>query len=201
MKLFYAPGACSLGIHVLLEELGCPYTGEAVNMRAGDHHKPDYVAMNPKSKVPTLELDNGSILTEYGAISRYLADATALAITGREAEARATEALDYIVGTIHAQGFTRIFRPANFTPNAADEEWVKQRGRELATKGFTIIAKTLAEQDYLFGDFSYVDCALFYVEFWAGRAGIDLPPPLAAHRARMRARPAVARALAVEKLG
>jgi glutathione S-transferase len=201
MKLFYGAGSCSIGIHVLLEELGHPYDAEAINLREGDQRKPEYAARNAKMKVPLLEREDGSTLTEYGAISHYLAAGTALAPQGREAEARAIEALDFIVGTIHMQGFARIFRAANFTPNAADEDWVKGRGRDLVAKGFEVIAGTLGEQAYLFGDFSYVDCALFYVEFWAGRAGLALPAPLAAHLARMLARPAVAKVLAAEKLG
>ena len=200
MKLSYAPGACSVGIHVLLEELGAPYETERLNLREGEQRKPGYTSKNPKAKVPLLERDDGSVLSEYGAISHYLTAGTPLAPAGREAEARAIEALDYIVGTIHMQGFARLFRSSNFTPNAADEAWVKAKGREIVEQGFTVIASTLGARDYLFGAFSYVDCALFYVEFWAARAGLDLPPPLAAHLARMKARPAVVKVLAEEGL-
>ena len=201
MKLFYAPGACSIGIHILLEELGRPYTADAINLREGAQRKPEYLARNPKAKVPTLERDDGSILTEYGAISQYLAYDTPLAPNGREAEARAYESLEYIVGSIHMQGFGRLFRPGNFAPNASDEEWVKTRGRELITQGFDVVSHTIGTQEYLFGAFSHVDCALFYVEFWAGRVGLPLPPSLAAHIARMKARPAVAKVLADEGVG
>ena len=54
MKLFYAPGACSIGIHVLLEEIGKPYEGVAVNLREGAQFKPEFTSVNPKSKVPTV---------------------------------------------------------------------------------------------------------------------------------------------------
>ena len=57
MKLYYAPGACSLGIHVLLEEIGKPYDGVVVNLRQGEQFQPGFTAVNPKSKVPTLERD------------------------------------------------------------------------------------------------------------------------------------------------
>ena len=73
MKLFYAPGACSIGIHVLLEEIGKPYEAQLVNLREGGQFKPDFTAVNPKSKVPTLVPDDGSVLTEYPAIAYYLA--------------------------------------------------------------------------------------------------------------------------------
>ena len=73
MKLYYAPGACSIGIHVLLEEIGKPYQAEAVNFREGAQYKPPFTGVNPKSKVPTLERDDGSILTEFPVIARWLA--------------------------------------------------------------------------------------------------------------------------------
>jgi glutathione S-transferase len=200
MKLFYAPGACSIGIHVVLEELGAPYEAERVDIRADPATRAALNDVNPKSKVPTLLRDDGSVLTEYGAISHWLTAGTALAPQGREVEARVIEVIDYVVATVHMQGFTRMFRPGNFAPGAADEDWVKQRGRQIATAGFAWLAAKLGEADYLFGAFSHADAALFYVERWGGRVGIDLPPALAAHLDRMMARPAVARVLAAEGL-
>ena len=61
MKLYYAPGACSIGIHVLLEEIGKPYEAVAVNLREGAQHKPEFTGVNPKSTVPTLVRDDGSV--------------------------------------------------------------------------------------------------------------------------------------------
>ncbi len=74
MKLYYAPGACSIGIHILLEEIGLPYDLERVNLQQGEQYKPAYTAVNPKSKVPTLVRDDGSVLTEYPAIAYWLAN-------------------------------------------------------------------------------------------------------------------------------
>jgi glutathione S-transferase len=65
MKLYYAPGVCSIGIHVLLEEIGKPYELEAVNLREGAQYKPEFTSVSAKSKVPTLQRDDGSILTEF----------------------------------------------------------------------------------------------------------------------------------------
>ena len=73
MKLYYAPGVCSIGIHVLLEEIGKPYDLELVNLREGAQYQPQFTGVNPKSKVPTLQRDDGSILTEFPVIARWLA--------------------------------------------------------------------------------------------------------------------------------
>jgi glutathione S-transferase len=203
MKLFYAPGACSIGIHVLLEEIGKPYEVEAVDLRSGAQFKPGYTDVNPKSKVPTLARDDGSILTEFPAIAYWLAKTNPsanLLPDDIELQTKAFELMDYAVSTIHMQGFGRQFRSANFTPNPADEDAVKARGREIATKGFGLIDAALAGKEYAVGAFSIADTAILYVELWAKRVGITLPPNCAAHVDRMLARPAVQRVMQKEGL-
>jgi glutathione S-transferase len=203
MKLYYAPGACSIGIHVLLEEVGKPYETERVNLQQGEQYKPDFTAVNPKSKVPTLVRDDGSVLTEFPAIAYWLARSNPYANLlpdDVDLQARALELADYAVATIHMQGFARQFRAANFTPNAADEETVKTRGRELAEKGFSLVDKALAGKDYAVGKFSIADAAIFYVEFWSKRVGMTLPPNCAAHLDRMLSRPSVQRVMQQEGL-
>jgi len=204
MKLMYAPGACSLGIHLLLEEIGKPYDTERVNLAEGAQYKPGFTAVNPKSKVPTLVRDDGSVLTEFPAIAYWLASTNPQAklLPGdADGQARALEAMDYVVATMHMQGFTRIFRPGNFSPNEADADAVKARGREIFEKGLAIMDKALAGKDYIAGQFSIADAALFYVEFWgAARLKLELPANCAAHYKRMLARPAVQRMMQQEGL-
>jgi glutathione S-transferase len=108
--------------------------------------------------------------------------------------------LDYVVSTVHMQGFSRIFRAANYAPSESDHDAVKARGREMIEKAFAIIDEKLKGKEYVSGPFSIADCALFYVEFWAGRVKIPLPANLAAHLERMKARPAVQRTLSAEGL-
>jgi len=204
MKLMYSPGACSIGIHVLLEEIGKPYEAQLVNLREGGQFKPEFTSVNPKSKVPTLVRDDGSVLTEYPAIAYWLARTNPdkkLLPDDVDAQTRVLEALDYAVSTVHMQGFQRLFRAANYTPNPADEDKVKERGKELVEKGFAVLDKALDGKDYLAGSFSIADSALFYVEFWGGkRMNMKLPPNCAAHLNRMLARPAVQRVLQQEGL-
>ncbi len=203
MKFYFAPGACSIGIHILLEEIGKPYEAIAVNLREGEQYKPGFTAVNPKSKVPTLARDDGTILTEYPAIAYWLARSNPFANLlpdDVDQQARALELMDYAVATIHMQGFARQFRSGNFTPNAADEETVKAKGKEIAEKGFAVLDKALENKEYAVGKFSIADSAIFFVCFWAGRVGIVLPGNVAAHFARMNARPSVQRVLQQEGL-
>jgi glutathione S-transferase len=204
VKLYYAPGVCSIGIHVLLEEIGKPYDLEAVNLREGAQYQPQFTQVSAKSKVPALQRDDGSVLTEFPVIASYLAKTNPqakLIPQDLETEIRAAEAMEYAVATMHGQGFARIFRPGNFSP-AEQEEQVKARGREMVEKGFQILDKALAGKNYLGGsELSAADAAVFYVEFWgAGRLNMKLPPNVAAHYERMKSRPAVQRVMQQEGL-
>ena len=204
MKLYYMPGACSIGIHVLLEEIGKPYDLHKVDGANREQYGPEFVKLNPKSKVPTLQRDDGAVLTEFPAIATWLARKNpdkALLPTDADGEARALEAMDYVVSTMHMQGFSRMFRPMAYAPTESDHDAVKARGKEIMEKGLELMDRALEGKEYLAGKFSIADAALFYVTFWAaGRMKMPLPKNVAAHYARMKNRPAVKRTLEQEGL-
>jgi glutathione S-transferase len=204
MKLFYMNNACSLGIHILLNEIGKPFEIEKVDFLQRAQYQADFVAMNPKSKVPVLQRDDGSVLTEFPAIAFYLARANPdakLLPDGIEAEVRALELLDYLIATVHMRGFTRIFRPEIFGPTPEDKEKVQQAGRDIVSQGFKLLSPVLGAQEYILKEFSIVEGALFFLEHWAvHRAKIPLPENFEAHFERLMARPAVQRTLAAEGL-
>ena len=201
-KLFYSPGACSIGIHLLLEEIGAPFELVRVKLAEGEHKQPDYMAINPKSTVPALIRDDGSILTEFQAIALWLAwtnPTAALMPMDAEAATRGLEIMEYCVATQHMRAFSRIFNPRKYAQHEADYDAVRAEGRAMVAAGFEVLNAAMAGKDYAAGNFSMFDAALFYVEFWgAGRMGMTLPANCAAHYARMKARPAVARAMASE---
>lgn len=202
MKLYFSPGACSLGIHVILEEIGKPYETQLISLREGAQLTPEFRAINPKAKVPVVELDNGEILTEWLAIAGYLAAANpekTLVPEDKMEWARATEYTAFVNSTMHAQGFSRIFRPEKFSPNPEEKAAVQAEGKRIFAEGFALMDQALGDKEWLISHFSTADAALFYVSFWAeGRKTLELPPRVAAHYARMKARPAVARAMAAE---
>jgi len=204
MKLYYMPGACSIGIHVLMEEIGKPYDLQKIDGANREQYGPDFVKINPKSKVPTLVKDDGSVLTEFPAIATWLARKNPdknLLPSDADAEARALEAMDYVVSTMHMQGFSRMFRPVAFAPTEADHDKVKARGKEIMENGLALMDKALEGKEYVAGKFSIADAALFYISFWAaGRMKMTLPKNVAAHYARMKDRPAVKRTLEQEGL-
>jgi glutathione S-transferase len=203
MDFYYAPGACSIGIHVVLEEIGKPYHRKKLDFAKREQFAPEFTKINPKSKVPTLVRDDGSVLTEFPAIATWLARNNRhkhLLPEDLEGQIRALEAIDYVVATVHMQGFSRQFRPANFSPNEDEHDAVKARGREIAEKGFLLMDERLGRTEYLLGGFSIADAALFYVEFWADRLKQKMPANCEAHYRCMPARPAVQAVLKAEGL-
>jgi glutathione S-transferase len=203
MKLYYAPGTSAVGIRVLLEEIGKPYEVVLVNLRAGEQYQPPFASINPKSKVPTLIRDDNSVLTEFGAIARWLARTNpeaALLPAEPEAEARVTELLDYVVGTVHMRGFSRMIVPMVFGPEEHRADIVAV-GRQIVTKGFEIIDASLSGKAHVVDRFSYADAALFYVERWAEQLSISLPANCKRHYETMKKRASVERVLAADRSG
>ncbi|MFO1253266.1 MAG: glutathione transferase GstA [Inhella sp.] len=200
MKLYYAPGVCSLSPHIVLRELGLPF--ELVKVNTKTHQTADggdFYAINPKGSVPVLELDGGERLTEGPAIVQYLADqhpAKGLApANGTLARARLQEWLNFTTSELH-KGFGPLFNPA--FPDAA-----KTLMRERLLKLFTWVDTQLAGREYLLDSgFSVADAYLFTVSNWGQLVGVDLTPlaNLAAYHARVAARPAVQEAMKAEGL-
>jgi len=201
MKLYLTPGSCSTGIHILMEELELVFEAQLVNLMAGDQNMPEYLALNPKATIPTLVRNGGTVLTEFQAIAYWLASSypEAKLLPGEpDGNARVIELMDYVVGTVHGQGFARIFTTDRFAFNEADFEAVKIQGMDIVRRGFAVINDVLSPQGYVMDTFTIADAALFYVEFWAYKTGIVLPEKCLKHYRLMLERPVVRRVLMEE---
>ena len=172
---------------LLLEELGVPYNLKVLNMKAGEQRKPEYLAVNPEAKVPTLLIDgliDGRVLTEVAAILYYLAkrfpEAGLWPAGGLEAEAEAVSWMSFIASTIH---------PAR---RIGPERW-----REV----FGIAEQRLAGREWTVGSYSIADIHLFRL-YWrfvnSLKPELGDYPGLSAHYERMMARPAVQRTIEIE---
>lgn len=201
MKFYLTPGSCTTGIHILLEELELVFEAHIVNLLAGDQNSPAYLAINPKATIPTLVRDDGTALTEFQAIAFWLARSypKAKLLPGDpDGDARAMELMDYVVGTLHGQGYARIFTTEKFSPNPADFETIKTQGLDIVNRGFIILNNMLPAEGYALGGFGIADAALFYTEFWADKTGIPLPENCLKHYRLMLTRPVVRRVLMEE---
>ena len=200
MKLYYAPGACSLSPHIVSRELGIPVELKKVNTKEKSiEGGGDYWKVNGRGYVPALELDDGQILTEGPAIVQYLADlkpaAGLVPKAGSLERYRVQEWLNFLTSEIH-KSFSPLFKPN--TP----EEYKKIAKENLATR-FDWLDQQLAGKDYLMGkQFSVADAYLFVLLGWSKPTQIDLSrwPNLAAFHARVGARPKVQEALQAEGL-
>jgi glutathione S-transferase len=105
MKLYFSSGSCSLASHIVLEEAGAKYATHRLNLREGEQRRPEYLKINPKGKVPALQLDDGNVLTENPAIMSWVADthpeAGLLARPGELQRARAQEWMAWCASAIH----------------------------------------------------------------------------------------------------
>jgi len=200
MKLYFSPGACSLASHIALHETGLPFEIDKLNVpdkttASGE----DFMQINPKGYVPTIRLDDGSILTEGAAILQYIADRkpdSGLAPkAGTMERYRLQEWLTFIGTEIH-KSYSPLFNKA-----ATDE--VKNYARNLLAKRLGYLETQLAHKPYLMGEgFTVADAYLFVVLSWSGHVGVDLDPfpRIKEYVARIGARPAVQAALKAEGL-
>jgi glutathione S-transferase len=200
MKLYYAPGACSLASHIALQESGLPYETEKVDLKvkqtAGGT---DFNAINPKGYVPALILDSGETLTEGSALLAYIGElapsARLIMPAGTMGNFRVREWLAFIGTELH-KNFGPLFRPT--TPEATREAALEMLRRRL---GF--VSDALTGKPYLTGEqFTVADAYLYTVLRWAVPLKIDLSPwpQLTAFMTRVTARPAVQSTLTAEGL-
>ena len=198
MKLFYAPGACSLSAHIVAREADIDIELCKVNLKAKETESGgDYRAINPKGYVPALQLEGGEVLTECPAILQFLAEqkpAKKLAPEyGTLPHYRMLEWLNFITAELH-----KTFVPLFW--NGSDEE--KDKAKKLVSERFQFVEDHL-DGDYLLGDdFCVADAYLFTVYNWCDKVGVDTGswPKLKAFAERMTERPGVHKAMQEEGL-
>jgi glutathione S-transferase len=200
MKLYYAPGACSLSPHIVAREAGIPIELKKVDLKAKlVDGSADYLKTNGKGYVPAVELDDGSLLTEGPAIVQYMADQkpdSGLAPkAGTMERYKLQEWLNFITSELH-KAMGTFFNPA-VTP-----EWRKGVSDRLELR-CAWLASQLSGKQYLMGErFSVADAYLFTVLNWAPMVKFDLGkwPVLQEYQKRVAARPKVQEALKAEGL-
>lgn len=181
LTLFHSPNSCSEGIALLLRVIGTPHEVRALNLAKGEQKSPDFLALNPKGKVPSLMRPDGSVLTEFTAIAFWLARTypdAGLIGDGAEAQARALEILDFIVASLHMRGFTFLKVPQKFLADAEGQAGLRVHGLAEIEKGLAVLSDMLGDQPFLTGRFGIADAAAFYVLRWAEQEEVPTPANL-----------------------
>ena len=204
LKFYMTPGSCSTGIHILLEECGPVFEVYLVNLMAGDQDAAEYRSLNPKGTIPTLVVEDGTVLTDFLTIALWLAETypkRQLLPEDLLQQLHLISIVNYVVNTIHGQGFTRIFTTDKYSELPAEQERIQRQGRKIVSDGFELMSGWLGKQEYLHETFSIADAALFYTEFWAVHIGLTLPENCLQHYKTMLKRPSVAQVLMEEGYG
>jgi glutathione S-transferase len=182
LTLYFAPGSSSFAVHIALQEIGVPFEGRPMSFKGNDLRSPDYLALNPEGKVPTLLID-GRPLTEVAAILYYLAkrfpEAELLPCNDIEADAQALSWMSFAASTLH---------PA------------RRRGLDYAKEVYGIADRRLGG-GWALGRYSIADIHLFRLYWRLANSLKPAPetfPNLTAHYQRMMVRPAVQRTIEIE---
>ncbi len=206
LRLFYTPGACSMVAHIVLEEAGADYDRHLVDFAKGDQSAPDFLAVNPKARVPALLTDRG-VLTETPAIVAYIAQTypqAGLAPADPFGFAQVQAFNIHVATTIHV-AFRQISRPEHYADGPEAAAALKAKVPELAEGHFAVIEAMLRDgRPFVHGDrFTTSDATLFVFANYlrmGDRGDAGKLPHIVAHRDRIGQREAVRRVLAVEGL-
>jgi len=185
LTFYFAPGSSSMAVHIALHETGAPFEARPMSFATKDMQKPEFRAINPNGKVPTLLID-GRVLTEVAGCLFYLArtypDANLLPVDDPEAEAQVVSWMSFIASAIH---------PA------------RQAGIERAREVWQIADTRLGRNDWaVAGRYSIADIHLFRL-YWRTRDALEPKAggfaSIEAHYQRVMARPAVRKTIEIEE--
>ncbi len=200
LTLHFAPNTCALASLIALEESGLAFEVRKVDFASAEQRSPTYLAINPKGRVPALATDRG-VLTETPAILAYVAQIAPekrLAPLDDPFEfARLQAFTSYLCSTVHV-AHAHFRRGARWSDDPAAQETMRAKVPQNMAECFGLIEETMLPGPWVMGEaYSVADPYLFTIGGWLKADGVDPDAFLkvAAHRARMLERPAVARAL------
>lgn len=202
MKLYFSPGACSLAPHIVLEEAGAQFQLIKVDLKnktleSGEN----FLKINPKGQVPTLQMQDGQILTENAIINQYIADQfpqkNLLPKAGTMERYRADEWLNYIATEIH-KGMGILFAVDRLVQNETGKKEFRDNSIAGLGKKFDYLSEKIQNNQFLMGSqFTAPDAYLFTVLNWHGWLKVEMTkwPTLMGYMERVKSRPAVQKAM------
>lgn len=199
IDLYWSPGSCARVPFVALEEAGADFNLHVLNRYVGDHQTPEYRALNPKEKVPTVVID-GWVVTENPVIqmvlARHFPEARLLPDGDERTVVEAQSLMAWFASGIQPAVARQRF-PGVFSDDAAGHDAIRTSARRELEKAFAILERRLEDRECLFGDWTIVDAYMLWLWFRAVGSGMD-PAPFprcADHARRTESRPSVARVL------
>jgi len=201
LTLYYAPGACSMAAHIVLEESGEKYEPRRMDLAKGEQRTPEYLKMNPQGRVPLLQLDNGEPLAENTAILPYLGKRFGLWPKDAMAEAKALSMIGFFAASVHP-AHAHVGRPERYTADTSAYPGIKDQGLKTFHVHLKQIDGMLANREWLGDSYSVLDPYGLVFYTWGVRRELPMGElkNYTAFKDRMTKRPAVGRVLEDEKI-
>ena len=203
MTLFYAPHTCSLASHIALEDAGADYTTVRISFANDEQRKPEYLAINPKARVPALVTGRGT-LTETPAMLAFIAQSFPLKrlapLDDPYLFARVQAFNSYLCANLHVAHSHRM-RGYRWADEASAIEAMQRKVPQSVASCYELIEATMLEEPWVMGEvYTICDPYLFTLAQWLEQDGVDPRrfPKVIDHRRRMSERPEVQRAIAEE---
>ena len=201
LTLYFAPGACSMAAHVVLEESGENYQAQQVNLAKGEQRTPDYMKIHPLGRVPALRLDNGEPITENTAILPYLGKRFGMWPSDATAEAKALSMIGFFASSVHP-AHAHFGRPERYAADGAAFATIKETGLKTFHGYLKQIDGMLEGRQWFSDKYSVLDPYGFVFYTWGVRRELPMAElkNYTAFKDRMVARPAVQRVVEKEKV-
>jgi glutathione S-transferase len=203
IKLFYAANTCSLASHIALEEAGAEYSTVRISFATSQQRSPEYLAINPKGRVPAMVTDRG-ILTETPAMLAFIAqsfpEARLAPLDDPFAFAQVQAFNSYLCSTVHVAHAHRM-RGNRWADDPAAIAEMQRKVPQSVGACFELIECDMLKGPWVMGEaYTICDPYLFTLAGWLEGDGVDLTrlPKVMAHQRRMSDRPAVRKAVAQE---
>ncbi|MBF6568950.1 MAG: glutathione S-transferase N-terminal domain-containing protein [Candidatus Binataceae bacterium] len=204
LKLYYSPGACSMASHIGIEESGAPYEAKPTLIPKNEQKSEAYLKINPRGKVPALQLDDNSVITENVSILNYIAKRfpdKKLMLTDPLGESRCLTTMAWFSNTVHPS-FTACARPERFAEDPAAQVSVKETSRKNFFANCREIDSLLTAKEWMMGS-QFTVCDGYALIFYGWGARVEMPMKelknYTAFKDRMLQRPAVRKILEREQ--
>ncbi len=206
LKLMSAPGTCALASHIALADAGVEYELVLLDFANDEQRKREYLAINPKGRVPALITDHG-VLTETPAILAYIAqtlpNARLAPLNDAFAFARVQAFNSYLCSTVHVAHAHRR-RGTRWADDPAAIKAMRDKVPETVGACFELIEREMFAGQWVMGDaYTICDPYLFTLTQWLEGDEVDVTrfPKVNDHFNRMSARPSVIKALGELRAG
>lgn len=201
LTLYFAPGACSMAAHIVLEESGEKYEPKKVDLAGGEQRGEAYLKINPQGRVPALRLDNGECLSENTAILPYLGKRFGLWPSDPMAEAKALSLIGFFAASVHP-AHAHIGRPERYATDPSAYPTLQEAGRKAFHGYLKQIDGMLAARPWLADKYSVLDPYGFVFYTWGVRRELPMQElkSYSSFKDRMLERPAVRRVVEDEKI-